>query len=150
MPPFEAAAGATTEPRSGWYVSFPSIRLPRCRRPSSSIARATSCASSRALSRSIAAGRTAGGCPRLADDLAGQGHRMHRCGRRTADGARLAGLIVISDPPREDSAGLIAELRALGVRTVMVTGDSAVTAAAIARKVGIADRVCPPRKYPMT
>ena len=44
------------------------------------------------------------------------------------------------------SAGLIATLRDMSVRTVMVTGDSAVTAAAIARKVGIAGAVCPPER----
>jgi H+-transporting ATPase len=59
---------------------------------------------------------------------------------------RLAGLVAISDPPREDSAPFIATLGELGVRTVMVTGDSAVTAAAIASKVGIKGAVCPPEK----
>lgn len=56
---------------------------------------------------------------------------------------RLLGLIAISDPPREDSAGLIDELGKLGVRTVMVTGDSATTATAIASKVGIAGSAYP-------
>jgi H+-transporting ATPase len=59
---------------------------------------------------------------------------------------RLAGLIAISDPPRDDSAPLIATLRELGVRTVMVTGDSAVTAAAVAQQVGITGAVCPPER----
>jgi H+-transporting ATPase len=57
---------------------------------------------------------------------------------------RIIGLIAISDPPREDSAELIATLRDMGVRTVMVTGDSPVTAAAIARKTGIDGALCPP------
>jgi H+-transporting ATPase len=34
----------------------------------------------------------------------------------------------------------------MGVRTIMVTGDSAVTAMAIARKIGIADTMCPPER----
>ena len=80
---------------------------------------------------------------RQADELAGQGHRIIAVAAGPPTALKLAGLIAISDPPREDSARLIAALRELGVRTVMVTGDSAVTAAAIARKVGIADRVCP-------
>ena len=50
---------------------------------------------------------------------------------------RLAGLIGLADPPREDSAPLVARLRGLGVRTVMVTGDAAGTAAVVARAVGI-------------
>jgi len=78
-----------------------------------------------------------------ANDLAGQGHRIIAVAAGPPAALKLAGLIVISDPPRADSARLISELRELGVRTVMVTGDSAVTAAAIARKVGIPDRVCP-------
>lgn len=83
---------------------------------------------------------------RLVDDLAGQGHRVIAVAAGVPMSLRLAGLIAISDPPREDSARLIADLQDMGVRTVMVTGDSAVTAAAIARKVGIADAVCPPER----
>ncbi len=60
----------------------------------------------------------------------------------------LAGLIALSDPPRKDSAALIAELRALGVRTVMVTGDAPATAAVVARAVGLEGPVCPPGTPP--
>ncbi len=59
------------------------------------------------------------------------------------DALRLAGFIAISDPPRADPSGLIASLRALNVRTVMVSGDSPVTAAIIAGKVGIDGATCP-------
>ena len=78
----------------------------------------------------------------LVDGLAEQGHRVIAVAFGSADALRLVGLIAVSDPPREDSAKLIAELREMGVRTVMVTGDSAITAAAIARKVGIDGDVC--------
>jgi len=80
----------------------------------------------------------------MVDGLAGQGHRVIAVAYGAADALGLVGLVAISDPPREDSAKLIAELRELGVRTVMVTGDSAATAAAIARKVGIDGEVCSP------
>ncbi len=50
---------------------------------------------------------------------------------------QLAGIIALSDPPRPDAARLVKELRALGVRTVMVTGDAPVTARIVAREVGI-------------
>jgi H+-transporting ATPase len=79
-----------------------------------------------------------------ADDLAAHGYRVIAVAAGPPASPRLAGLIALSDPPREDSAGLVDALGHLGVQTVMVTGDSAVTAAAIARKVGIADTVCPP------
>lgn len=58
------------------------------------------------------------------------------------------GLIALSDPPRADSAGLIAELKSLGLRTVMVTGDAAATAATVARAIGLDGPVCPPGKLP--
>jgi Cd2+/Zn2+-exporting ATPase len=48
-----------------------------------------------------------------------------------ADGA-LAGLIAMRDEPREDAAAGIAELKALGIRSLMLTGDNARTGAAIA------------------
>lgn len=52
------------------------------------------------------------------------------------------GLIALADPPRPDSSKLIGDLKNLGVRVVMVTGDGVTTAQAIAKDVGIGDRVC--------
>jgi len=54
----------------------------------------------------------------------------------------LSGLVflacfVISDPPREGVKQAIAELRGAGIKVSMVTGDSAPTATAIAKNVGI-------------
>jgi H+-transporting ATPase len=80
------------------------------------------------------------------DSLAAEGHRIIAVAAGPEHALRLAGLIALSDPPREDSARLIAALRDMNVRTVMVTGDSAVTAAAIAGKVGITGAVCPPER----
>ena len=61
---------------------------------------------------------------------------------------RLAGIIALSDPPRTDSEALVTELRTLGVRTVMVTGDAPSTAAVVARAVGLEGTVCPPGSIP--
>jgi H+-transporting ATPase len=61
---------------------------------------------------------------------------------------RLVGLISLSDPPRSDSAALITELKTLGVRTVMVTGDAPATAAIVAHAVGLDGPVCPPGPLP--
>jgi len=83
------------------------------------------------------------GAKHLVEDLAERGHRIIAVATGPSGALRLAGLIALSDPPRADSKGLIDTLRDVGVRTVMVTGDSPVTAAAIARKVGIPDTVYP-------
>lgn len=50
---------------------------------------------------------------------------------------RLAGLIALEDPPRADSGTLVKGLKDLGIRVVMVTGDNAATAGAIAHRIGI-------------
>ncbi len=60
----------------------------------------------------------------------------------------VIGLIAFSDPPRADSAALLAELRSLGVRPIMVTGDAAATAATIAHAIGLEGSVCPPGNIP--
>ena len=78
----------------------------------------------------------------VANELAAQGHRVIAIAVGPIGAQRLAGLLAISDPPRDDAAGLIAALREAGVRTAMLTGDAATTAAAIARKVGISGDVC--------
>jgi len=58
-------------------------------------------------------------------------------------GLRLAGLLALQDPPRPDSAQLVQSLHDLGVRVMMVSGDGAATAQAVAKQVGIGERVCP-------
>ncbi len=52
------------------------------------------------------------------------------------------GLIAMADPPRPDSAKLVKDLHDLGIRVIMVTGDSIATGRAIAGKVGIGSRAC--------
>ncbi|MGO9390490.1 HAD-IC family P-type ATPase [Rhodoblastus sp.] len=83
-----------------------------------------------------------------AKELEDKGFRVLAVAAGPDDGVRLAGLIALSDPPREDSAPLIAALKALGVATIMVTGDAPATAAIVARAVGLAGQTCPPGAVP--
>ncbi len=50
---------------------------------------------------------------------------------------RALGLLGVADVVKETSASAVARLRRMGVRTVMLTGDQAKTAAAVARQVGV-------------
>jgi len=77
---------------------------------------------------------------RLAE-LQARGFRVLAVAAGLSDSLKLAGLIALSDPPRTDSADLVAELKGLGVRTVMVTGDAQATAEVVAGLVGIEGRV---------
>jgi potassium-transporting ATPase ATP-binding subunit len=54
-----------------------------------------------------------------------------------ADGTNVLGVIELKDTIKPGIAEKLAEMRALGIRTVMVTGDNPVTAAAIAREAGV-------------
>ncbi len=85
---------------------------------------------------------------KTADKLERQGFRVLAVAVGPATALRLAGMIALSDPPRADSAAMITELRTLGVRTVMVTGDAPATAAIVARAVGLDGTVSPPGVIP--
>jgi len=53
-----------------------------------------------------------------------------------ADG-KLAGLLGVADPIKETTAEAIRQLHAAGLKVVMMTGDNAATAEAVAREIGI-------------
>jgi magnesium-transporting ATPase (P-type) len=55
-------------------------------------------------------------------------------------GLQLLGVVGLRDPPRTDTARSLAELRRLGVRTVMITGDTGRIARVIAKEVGLGEQ----------
>ena len=74
------------------------------------------------------------------------GHVAQRADQLRADGqtvlygavdGRVVGLIAISDPIKESTPAVLRELRAQGLRIVMLTGDNQRSAEAVAEKLGI-------------
>jgi P-type Ca2+ transporter type 2C len=55
-------------------------------------------------------------------------------------GVIFSGLQALIDPPRPDAVKAVADLSRAGIRTVMITGDHAITALAIAERLGIGDQ----------
>jgi Cu+-exporting ATPase len=68
-----------------------------------------------------------------AEDLAGQGAS---CFFVSVDG-KAAGLCAMADPPRPEAKEALEALRALGLKTVLITGDREATARAVAKTIGI-------------
>jgi Cd2+/Zn2+-exporting ATPase len=90
------------------------------------------------------------GSPRHAEELGGLDEAararivaLEAAGKTVAavyESGTLLGLIALRDEPRLDAAAAIAELKALGVSAVMLTGDNRRTAAAIAGSLGMEQR----------
>ena len=68
-----------------------------------------------------------------ADRLAGEG----KTPMYIAIDGKYAGLIAVADVVKQSSAKAIAALHEMGIKVAMITGDSQLTAEAIARKLGI-------------
>ena len=55
------------------------------------------------------------------------------------DGAQALGVLALRDEPRPEARAALAELRSMGIRPLMLTGDNARTARAIAADLGLSD-----------
>ena len=90
---------------------------------------------------------------RASDELAAQGERVLALAWLEDPGVRagnlapeelprtlvLLGLIGLLDPPRREAIEAVRECHAGGIRVTMITGDHKITAAAIAKMLGIGD-----------
>jgi len=74
--------------------------------------------------------------------LAALGYRILAVAAGDETNLQLCGLVSLQDPPRSDSKSLIQHLQNLGIRVVMVSGDSLPTAKAVSQQVGIGEKAC--------
>jgi Cu+-exporting ATPase len=72
-----------------------------------------------------------------ADPLRGEGATAVLLATIDDKGGRAEGLLAVSDPVKETTAEALQQLRADGIRVVMLTGDNKRTAAAVAGRLGI-------------
>lgn len=90
-----------------------------------------------AIRRFVAAG--GGDYPAETDHLVEQVAKLGATPLVVAEGGRVLGVIALSDVVKSGIRERFAALREMGVRTVMITGDNPVTAAAIAAEAGVDD-----------
>ncbi|MFE4454825.1 potassium-transporting ATPase subunit KdpB [Streptomyces sp. NPDC056796] len=76
---------------------------------------------------------------RLADRIAEAGGTPLLVAVEDARGARILGVVHLKDVVKDGMRERFDELRRMGIRTVMITGDNPLTARAIAREAGVDD-----------
>jgi K+-transporting ATPase ATPase B chain len=75
----------------------------------------------------------------VVDGISGAGGTPLVVAESTANGARTLGVIHLKDIVKQGMRERFDELRAMGIRTVMITGDNPLTAKAIADEAGVDD-----------
>ncbi|MFC8586556.1 potassium-transporting ATPase subunit KdpB [Streptomyces sp. NPDC057217] len=84
-------------------------------------------------------GRVPGDARELADGIARAGGTPLLVAVEDGAGARVLGVVHLKDVVKEGMRERFAELRRMGIRTVMITGDNPLTAKAVAEEAGIDD-----------
>lgn len=73
--------------------------------------------------------------------LSSKGSRVLAVASGESDKLICRGLIAFADSPRDDAKESVEKIKELGIRVIMLTGDTAGTAKAIAEQVGIGSRI---------
>ncbi|AZK97494.1 MULTISPECIES: potassium-transporting ATPase subunit KdpB [Streptomyces] len=84
-------------------------------------------------------GEVAEDAERLTDEIAGAGGTPLLVAVEDREGARILGVIHLKDVVKEGMRDRFEELRRMGIKTVMITGDNPLTARAIAEEAGVDD-----------
>jgi len=73
------------------------------------------------------------------EQLAASGTRVLAVAVGSGDEFMIRGLVALADTPRKDAAALIKAVQDLGIRILMVSGDTLATARAVSRQIGLGD-----------
>ncbi|MFE0422430.1 potassium-transporting ATPase subunit KdpB [Streptomyces sp. NPDC058953] len=84
-------------------------------------------------------GTVADDADRLTDEISNAGGTPLLVAVEDREGARVLGVIHLKDVVKEGMRDRFAELRRMGIKTVMITGDNPLTAKAIAEEAGVDD-----------
>ncbi|MEV6548772.1 potassium-transporting ATPase subunit KdpB [Streptomyces sp. NPDC051597] len=84
-------------------------------------------------------GRVAEDAQQLTDEISQAGGTPLLVAVEDAEGARVLGVVHLKDVVKEGMRERFDELRRMGIRTVMITGDNPLTARAIAEEAGVDD-----------
>lgn len=79
----------------------------------------------------------------ITDSYSQKGYKTIAVAATTGQTTAMAGIIAIADPPRPDSAEMIAKIQKSGIRCLMLTGDSVPIAKQIGGQVGIGSNIQP-------
>ncbi len=71
-----------------------------------------------------------------------QGYRVLAVAVASDEKFKPVCLLALSDPPRHDSKSLLEQLKGLGIKVRMVTGDSTLTAKSMAKEIGLGTNIC--------
>src|SRR5690606_7901607 len=77
--------------------------------------------------------------PQKLCDLVDSAEAQGQTAMLLSDGDRVRGYIAVADQPRDSSRAVIRDLNALGLQTIMLTGDNEQAARAIGRQVDVTD-----------